>query len=424
MSNSCIFAQNNYSPTAISIYNSGAMLQKQHKYELAEQKYNQVLKLQPNFVEAKNNLAIIYYDRACDCHSKNDYNNAIVKANKSIFYNPKNIGAYEVLAKSYEGLNDYQKAITVFDKIIVLSPSDDNALHSTAELYIKSKRYDKASELYRKLLQINPNDKAAAQNLKYAEFQISEKSVSQLIDSVNKNLAEHTAPKALYDLIQPSYGINSDSVEKMKTILDLIWSDSNGRILLQALVKKRIPINLTQGAMNANATSCRKNNTFMLYGFVPILTFSTFSGKVNISVNYISDFYNRNLTSYQRIYSLHVFLHEFGHAFMSIKNPNNTNSLEEELGVSMIGYNIATKIITGKYLDEKQTKTYSEATFISLLSDDHRNLPVYSGFDNIIQQYGIILPHPYIYSDLRQMYEKLFKAGKVKPCPSFTSILY
>ncbi len=401
------------------MYNSGVVFQQQHKYSLAEQKYNQVLKIQPNFVEAKKNLAIIYYNYANNDYINGNYEGAIIKAKKAIDYSSKNIESYDILAKSYAELNHYEQAVSAYNKIISFNPEDENALHSIAMIYIKTKQYNNALGLYQKLLQINPSDNVATQNLKYIKFQMAEKSMNASIDSINNSDFGHNAPRALYSLIKPSAGITADSVEKMKKVLDLVWSDPSGRIILQTLISKRVPINITQGAMSANATSSRKQNTLLLYGFIPILSFSTYSGAVNIPVNYISDFYNPQLTSYQRIYSLQVFIHEFGHAFISIKNPNNVNSLEEELGVSMIGYNVATKVITGEYLSEEQTKAYSRSILIALLSDDHRTLQVKSHFNQIVQSYGVVMPYPQVYSNIRMIYRELLSEGKVSPCSSF-----
>lgn len=89
-----------------------------------------------------------------------------------------------------------------------------------------------------------------------------------------------------------------------------------------------------------------------------------------------------------------------GHVFMRIKEPKITNSLEEELGVSMIGFNIAHKIVTGEYLTLYQTREYSRNTVRALYLDDHKDLQTYSGFNEKIQSYGIKMPFPEIYSDI------------------------
>lgn len=417
--NGAICKQNEYSHSAIVIYNSGVSLQNQGKYEQAQEKYNQALKMQPDFVEAKKNLGILYYNLAIKKYSNENYTQAIEYSQKSLQFGQRQIDVYEIIARSYSEMNDFANAEVAYGKIIELSPSNnDSAMNSLAQIYLKTKDYEKAYVLYNKILKLNPNDKIAKQNLDYVSYYRDEKNLSLAINNIQSS---QSAPKSLHRLIKRSSGISKDTTRKMENILDLIWSEPNGQILLKGLLSKKVHINITQGCLGANATKQQKQNTILLYGFIPIYSYKTSSIAVNIPFNYISDFYNPNLDARQRIYSLQVFVHEFGHAFINIKNPNHSNSIEEELGVSMIGYNCAYKIITGKYLTKDQTESYSNGTLQSLLSDEHRNLPVESGFNNEIKYYGINMPYVNVYSNLAQNYQKLLDEGNIKPVSNFRS---
>lgn len=386
LQNPCIFAKNMYSSAAIKLYNSGVVFQNQSKYALAEQKYSQALKLQPNMREAKYNLYVIEETQAQKFYSNANYNNAILYAKKALNFKSNDIYSLEIIAQSYLAMNDNNNAAVIYSKI----------------------------------LKINPNDKVAQQNLKYVNYQHSEKTLN---NSLNNLSIGHIAPASLYNLIKPSSGIDSYIVEQMKTILDLIWSEPNGQMLLQALINSKIPINIGYNNVVANAQKTQKQHTFYVYGIIPVFSYNTSSNSVNISFNYISDFNNPNLPAYKRIYDLQVFIHEFGHAYMNIKKPKGYNSIEEELGVSMIGYNIANKIVTGKYLDKNQTESYSMGCLESLLKDNHRNLPVYSNFNNFIQGYGILMPYPEVYSNLPLMYKKLLSEGKISMVPNFNAYI-
>lgn len=421
---SCVSAQTQhveYSVVAIQTYNAGIAFHKQGKYELAEQKYIQTLKLQPNFVEAKQNLAIIYQNLSCKYYGQEAYSKSIYYAQKSLALKPNNVYCYNTIANCYMSLRDDEKLIAVCNKIISITPDDDLILGSLAGAYIKTNQLDKASEIYKKILIINPNDKIAQQNLKYANFTHSEKILNE---SINKLNIGHVAPEKLYKLINLQSGVDYSYLEKMKTILDFIWSEPNGKMLLSALLEKNTPINITSGYAKANAYRTHQTRTFYLYGIIPIASFTTNSSvAVNLPFSHIDNFNNSNLPANQRIYNLQVFMHEFGHAFIGIKNPKDVNSIEEEMGVSMIGYNIANKIITGKYLDFVQAETYSTDCLIGLLSDEHRDLPVYSGFNQSIQRYGVVMPYPEVYSNLPLMYKKLLSEGKVASTPTFSAYM-
>lgn len=496
---SCIFAQTNipkYSTTAIQVYNAGIALHKQGKYELAEQKYNQALKMQPNFIEAKLNLAMIYQNLAGKYYGREAYDKSIYYAKKSLALKPNNVYCYNTIANCYLTLNDNENLITTYKKILSITPNDDLVMNSLANAYIRSNQidkaaelekkillinpndektknslsviyqnlasknysssnydkaiyyaeesislipnninsyhyvaqsysalnnYEKANEVYKKILFLNPNDPIAKQNLKYVNFKHSDKILN---DSINNLNIGHIAPESLYRLINIQPGIDYIYFERMKTILDLTWSETNGKILLSALLKHNTPINITNGYVKANAYRTKQTRTLYLYGIIPVASFTTNSSvAVNIPFSHIDNFNNSNLYAIDRIYNLQAFIHEFGHAFIGIKNPNDINSMEEELGVSMIGYNIATKIITGKYLDTAQTETYSIDCLKGLLSDEHRNLPVYSGFNQAIQRYGIAMPYPEVYSNIPLIYKKLLSESKVSPVPRLNAYL-
>lgn len=375
-----VLAQNKYSNEAIRIYNSGVMLHRQGKYVLAKEKYQQALQLQPNFEEARKNLIITYQN----------------------------------LASQYFSNSEYEKSVVTYKKVLSMDSNNDSAMHSLAQVYIKSNQFDKASEIYTKLLMKNPNDEIAKNNLEYVNYQNLEKNLS---NSINNLTVDYKAPEKLYKLIKLEQRVPPDATESMKTILDLIWNEPNGRIMLETLLKNKTPINITQGYVKANAKNMTRDHTLYYLGIIPIFSWETSSVSVNIPFEHIKNFNDKNLSSHTRIYNFQIFLHEFCHAFMFAKNSQNVVSIEEELGASMIGYNIATKIITGKYLDQNQTIMYSKGCLKAILSDEHRDLPVCNNFNRDIQNYGIAMPYPELYSNIFDLYKKLLFEKKVSPLP-------
>lgn len=376
----CLSAQTQpvkYSSTAIQVYNAGIAFHKQGKYELAEQKYNQALKIQPNLTEAKNNIAIVDQKLAIKYYNQNDYNKAILYGKKALHFMPDRVEILHVIAHSYADMKDAKNAY----------------------------------EYYKKILSINPNDIQAQNNFQIVKYYYTEGTLNSQLNNIK---VEHNAPNSLYDLIKPSIGVSDETVESMKNILDMIWSEPNGQMLLQALIDNKIPINLTQ----EDRIPCIKKT------YANGITSAKCTIEVIIPVKTISGFIDKNSTTYLRVYNLRTFVHEFGHAFISLKNPNDgVGSLEEELGVDMIGYNVSLKVITGQSLDKGQTQIYSFDSLKNLLSDNHRNLPVYSGFNKAMQGYGIVMPYPEIYSNIPLMYKKLLSEGKVAPTPTFNTYL-
>lgn len=367
----------NGSNSAIIISNQGVMLQRQGKYELAEQKYIQALKLQPNLSLAKQNLAGLYQTQAYQSYSEKYFEKAIWLSKKALVYKPNNVDLYHIIAGSYANLRDAPNAY----------------------------------EYYKKILAINPNDPVAQQNFQVVKYYCTEGTIKNQLNNVK---VQSNAPDSLYKLIKSLPSVSNDSIKNMKTILDMIWSEPNGKILLQSLIDNKTPIILTQ----EDRIPCIKKV------YPDVKSSTKCSIEIIIPVKTINGFNDKSSTTYLRVYNLRTFVHEFGHAFISIKKPDNgIGSLEEELGVDMIGYNIALKVITGKYLTKGETQMYSLDSLKNLLTDDHRNLPVYSGFNKAIQSYGIVMLYPEVYSNIPLMYKKLLSEGKVAPVPSFNAYL-
>lgn len=415
MSINSVFAHN-YSTESINIYNSAVALQKQGKYELAEEKYMLALKIQPNFIEAKKNLSILYYNQSIKYLSQDNFNGSIKYANTAIAYGYNKTECYHVMANVYKESEDYVNLISVCEKLNILTPNDDNVLNYLALAYLKSGQTEKAQNVYKKILLIIPNDRVAKQNLEYINYKKNDEFLSRSLNNIQ--VAEH-APKKIYKLIKRNRKIPKSYVLSTQRILDLVWSGPDGRKMLLALRQNKIPIRLLTNDKKAETLHNTQVTTTYTYGMVPVNTFTSYSTTVVIPLKHIDEFNNPNLDSRTRIYNLQAFLHEFGHAYMFIIDPNNKNSLQEEMGVSMLGYNIANKIITGEYLTREQTQRYSQDCLISLLGDDHRNLPVFSTFNRKLRLQGIYLPYPEEYIDLPVMYKKLLDEGKVSPAPTF-----
>lgn len=417
LSTANICLANNYSPKAIQMYNLGAIYQNQGKYELAVKQYNMALSVQPDMVDAKHNLTILYENLAIRSFQACDYFNAISYARKSLQIKPNNVEMCTMVGDSFVKLKKNDNAISAYKKVIAIDPKNISAMHSIAQIYVQEHQYANAAPFYHKILAIDPNDQIAQQNSQYVDRQLQE---SSLCSSLNDLNSAEKAPIAAYNLIKTSPGVPQDSIGKTKDILDLIWGDPTGKILINNLINSKISINLTtQGLLDANATQTKKQSTLNLYGCIPLFTINRSSNEVNIPYVYPESFYNQNVSPELRLHRLHAFVHEFCHSYRAIKFPQAQNSVEEELGASMIGTNVAYKVITGKYLTRAQTQTYSMQYLQSLLGDSHRTLPVYSGFNTNMQSRGLVMPYPEVYSDIVSMYKKLLSERKVTPAPGF-----
>lgn len=311
---------------------------------------------------------------------------------------------YSLFFQAYNERN-YSNAVYYGEQSIPYMPADAKNLAALAYSYVELKNYQKASDYYNKALIIEPNNDDLKKKIKYLNAYQEDQNLNK---SINNIRVTEKAPARLYALINTS--LSSDIKSEVEGIFDLVWNVPDGRRLLTTIWESRIPIYIVQSDGNAHTTALVRNGTSTVQS-------------ITIPVKYIDKLNNPNLLGIARIDAFATFLHEFGHAYSRINDPRSFNSMEEEMGVEMLGYNISYRIVTGSYLNKKQVQDFYPHFLIGLLSDDHRNLPVYSGFDKRVQSYGVSLPYPEVYSDLVPMYKKLLSLGKTTQVASLDALI-
>lgn len=386
---------------ATILYNEGLTLQKQGEYELSAQKFSEALKMNPDLTRAKKGLIYDYQILLKKYFDEKNYQKAVSYARKLEVYLPDNDSNLKIIAECYYNLKNYLKAIKYYEKALTYNQNDTFILRSITQSYANLGDYSKALSYARKVAILEPNDTQIKENIKILESKAKNNEINQHINNLQ---VTQEAPVQIYSLIKTN--LSSRILGETQGILDLIWSDPSGRIMLTTIWQKQIPINIIKSDERANTQETNISKTYHAVS------------SINIPVKYILNFNDETRPAEDRIFNFTAFMHEFGHAYFRIKNPTIEDSMEEEIGVSMIGHNIAYKIITGEYLTKEQTQELSLELVAGLLSDDHRELPVYNGFNKKIQTYGIILPYPEVYSDLRPIYKKLREQNKVQPVAS------
>lgn len=290
---------------------------------------------------------------------------------------------------------DYKSAALYGEQLAISYQNDSIFLKKLAHSYFEIKNYDYSAQCFEKLLSINPNDITAKNNLAVVNRYLEENRLNTALNSVS---VREKAPSGLYSLIQAD--TSPEIRQEVEGILDILWHEPSGKALLDAIWQKQVPIRIVDNGGAVTRTTIYSDGRRDIEVLIPVDTIH----KLNDST----------LSPHLRIWAFNTFMHEFGHVFCRVNSPRSFNSMEEELGISMLGYNIAYKIVTGEYLTKEQTKMYSIATVQAILSDKHRELPVYSGFNKRMQgYYSIKMPYPEEYSDIALIYKKLLLGGKV-----------
>ena len=149
------------------------------KTDIAQQLYNQVLKIDPNHSQALNNIALIFtslkeYQKAKDCFEK------------IIRINPNHLEARNNLGVILNELEEYQKAKDCFEKIIRINPNHLEAHNNLGAIFLKLAEHQKAKDSYEKVLEINPNYTDAYYNLGVIFYDLGE--TQKAINSYEKTI--------------------------------------------------------------------------------------------------------------------------------------------------------------------------------------------------------------------------------------------
>ncbi len=183
------------SPEAAKAYNDANTAYRQGKVDLALQKYQEAVQLDPNFAQAYYGLGNVYKRKRDYVNAEKAYKNAIEKDSK--FVNAYNyLGYVQYRQGQYtEALNSYQAAINI-------DPNFDKPYWGIGDVYRKQENYQKAIEYYRKALEIDPKEVIALKGLAVSLMETGkhEEAVSALQAIIENTNNKSTLADAYYRL--------------------------------------------------------------------------------------------------------------------------------------------------------------------------------------------------------------------------------
>jgi tetratricopeptide (TPR) repeat protein len=112
-----------------TVYQLGLSYHKQKRFALAAAQLNKAITIKPNFIDAYNNLATVYYDQAekarlelGDDQAVPHYNKAIAVVQRAKAAGVANEQTYNVLGLAYQKQKKFQEAINAFDQATKVKP--------------------------------------------------------------------------------------------------------------------------------------------------------------------------------------------------------------------------------------------------------------------------------------------------------------
>ena len=169
------------------------------RLDIAQELYNQILKINLNHLGALNNLGVIYKNlqenqKAKDCYEK------------AIAINPNYSDAYYNLGVIFHELGENQKAKDCYEKAIKINPIHATAHNNLGNIFKELGENQKAKDCFEKAIKINPNYVKAHNNLGIIFFELGEnqkaKDCYEKVITINPNyINAHTNLGLVYGTI-------------------------------------------------------------------------------------------------------------------------------------------------------------------------------------------------------------------------------
>ena len=246
----------NLHPKFIEAYNNlGLIYRSEGENAKAIQCYEKIIKINPNLIDAYNNLGIIFQKlgkikKAKDCYEK------IIKVDSNFIMAQYNLGL--VLRQ----LGQNEKALNCFKKVIEINPSIVNAHNNLGITYADLGRYKEAIDCYIIALKYDNKHKKAKENLISAlTFHYSDNDnpiivTNNLLKKVHKDVKNNLEDKNLETFFKKSF-----------KIINNIQQDIDGIDYIETQIYRRNSKNLNCG---------RHHKVFNQFNIIPKFCFSCF----------------------------------------------------------------------------------------------------------------------------------------------------
>ncbi len=147
-----------YPNTSTAYYNLGVDRYSKGSIMEAENYFKKAIEINPAYINAHNNLAIVYGD-------KRQWDLAIIEYKKIVEINPKDASGHFNLGNVYIEVQDFSQAIKEFELAQELDPQNPQIFFGLGNIYGRGGNLDKAEEYLKKGLLLDSNSAQAHHNL-------------------------------------------------------------------------------------------------------------------------------------------------------------------------------------------------------------------------------------------------------------------
>jgi tetratricopeptide (TPR) repeat protein len=137
--------------TLADAFQEGVALQRRGDMTAAERLYREIVKVQPDFAEAHNNLGVAL--KALD-----RFDEAVESYRRALAFKPDYGEARNNLARTLRALDRHEEAAEIYRQAVAAAPDDARAHVEFGETLLALKRHDEAAKSFRNALAIEPAD--------------------------------------------------------------------------------------------------------------------------------------------------------------------------------------------------------------------------------------------------------------------------
>lgn len=306
---------------------------------------------------------------------------------------------------------DIQNAIIYYKKAIDLNKNEAD-LNTLGEIYFIVGEYNKALKCFGESNELNPQNKKTQ-----IKISVVKKQIEKLKENEKSNTIEpkERAPKKIHELIKIDGKLkNKNSEEKLHKIIDFIWSDPQGRILLNKICNVQANIYLKKNIKNSYFTCYQTLPMNDAYKYDPIMQ-KTLAYTINIEkIVYIKEsdvsrFQEKNTTLLENASSIMVVAHELCHFIKFMDYPQSKGTKQEELICYVVGYDIAFRALTDSSLSDDQVKEYTTRIYNGMKHNNYKYLAKEDDVARKMFSVGINVPKHSLYYDISKLDYKLTK---------------
>jgi len=241
--------------TIEELFKTAIKYHKKKFFKKAKNFYEKTIKINPNHIDAYNNLGIVlkelgllyeavnsfehvlrinpeniygHYNLGLVHKELSNHKKAILCFSKVVQINPKHYSAYNNLGIVFKEIGDLNKAKKCYENVLKIKPDHLNAYYNLGNALFGLREFEKAKNIYQNALKLNPNDKYLSHMISALAGKNEQNAPKEYVVNVFDNFAnnfdnfltknlKYKVPEKLLRLLERNF----PNKKKFKNVIDI-----------------------------------------------------------------------------------------------------------------------------------------------------------------------------------------------------------